>query len=112
MDILLIIIGVICLITGLLGCVLPILPGPPLAYIGMLCFHFTARMQFTPTQLIVWAVLVLIVQLLDYIIPMLGSKYAGGTEMGKLGMYRGNSDRLVFSSLGHPCRTFCRGCYR
>ena len=35
MDILLIIIGVICLIVAMLGCVLPLLPGPPLAYVGM-----------------------------------------------------------------------------
>ena len=62
MDILLIIIGVICLIVAMLGCVLPLLPGPPLAYVGMLLFHFTDRLQFTPVQLVVWAVLVILVQ--------------------------------------------------
>ena len=62
MDILLIIIGIICLVTGMLGCVLPLLPGPPLAYVGMLLFHLTDRLQFTPVQLVVWAVLVIFVQ--------------------------------------------------
>ena len=83
MDILLIIIGIICLVTGMLGCVLPLLPGPPLAYVGMLLFHFTDRLQFTPVQLVVWAVLVILVQVLDYVIPMLGTKYAGGTSWGQ-----------------------------
>ena len=68
MDIFLIILGVICLVAGMLGCVLPLLPGPPLAYVGMLLFHFTDRLQFTPVQLVVWAVLVIFVQVLDYVI--------------------------------------------
>lgn len=29
MDIVLIILGIICLITGIAGCFLPVLPGPP-----------------------------------------------------------------------------------
>ena len=35
MDILLVILGVICLLVGLAGCFLPILPGPPVAYYGL-----------------------------------------------------------------------------
>ena len=38
MDILLIILGALCLLTGLAGCILPMLPGPPLAYAGLLLF--------------------------------------------------------------------------
>ena len=34
MDILLVILGVICLLVGLAGCFLPILPGPPVAYLA------------------------------------------------------------------------------
>ena len=89
MDVLLIVVGVICLIVAVLGSVLPALPGPPVAYIGMLLFHFTDRLQFTPKQLVVWAVLVILVQLLDYVIPMLGSKYAGGTRWGSWGCVAG-----------------------
>ena len=35
MDILLVILGVICLLVGLAGCFLPILPGPPVAYLAL-----------------------------------------------------------------------------
>lgn len=100
MDILLIILGVICLITAILGTVLPVLPGPPIAYVGMILFHFTDRIQFTPTQLIVWAVLVVLVQVLDYVIPMLGSKYAGGTKWGSWGCVIGTVVGLFFSPWG------------
>ena len=82
MDILLIIIGIICLVTGMLGCVLPLLPGPPLAYVGMLLFHFTDRLQFTPVQLVVWA------------------KYAGGTKWGNWGCVIGTVVGLFFPPWG------------
>lgn len=36
MDILLIILGILCLLTGLVGCFLPVLPGPPVSYVGLL----------------------------------------------------------------------------
>ena len=52
-DILLIVFGIICLLVGLAGCILPALPGPPLAYIGMLLLHFTDRAQFSTIELVV-----------------------------------------------------------
>ena len=78
MDILLIVLGVLCLILGLVGCVLPMLPGPPVAYGGLILLHFTSYTQLSTTELIVCLVLVIIVQVLDNIIPMLGTKYTGG----------------------------------
>ena len=59
MDIIWIIVGAICLLVGLAGCFLPALPGPPLSYVGMILLHLTDKVQFTATQLIVWAILVL-----------------------------------------------------
>lgn len=42
MDILLVILGVICLLVGLAGCFLPILPGPPVAYCFWWLLHLRA----------------------------------------------------------------------
>lgn len=66
-DILLIVFGIICLLVGLAGCILPALPGPPLAYIGMLLLHFTDRAQFSTIELVVWLVLVILIQVLSTI---------------------------------------------
>lgn len=85
LDIILIILGVLCLITGLMGCILPFLPGPPVAYLGLVLLHFTDKVQYTTTQLIVWLLIVLVVQVLDYFTPMLGSKYSGGSRWGNWG---------------------------
>lgn len=80
MDILFIIIGILCLLTGLAGCFLPVIPGPPVAYAGLLLLHFTDKVQYSTTQLLLWLLIVLVLQVLDYFIPMLGSKYSGGTS--------------------------------
>ena len=66
MDILLIILGILCLIVGLAGCILPMIPGPPVAYAGLLLLHFTDKAQFSTTQLLLWLAAVVLVQILDY----------------------------------------------
>ena len=77
LDVFLILMGILCLITGLAGCFLPVIPGPPVAYAGLLLLHFTDKVQYSATQLLLWLLIVVIVQVLDYFVPMLGSKYSG-----------------------------------
>ena len=100
LDIILIILGVLCLITGLMGCILPVLPGPPVAYLGLVLLHFTDKVQYTTTQLIVWLLIVLVVQVLDYFTPMLGSKYSGGSRWGNWGCIIGTLIGLLFLPWG------------
>ena len=54
MDIFLIILGVLCLLAWLAGCFLPVLPGPPVSYVGLLLLHFTDKIHFSTTHLILW----------------------------------------------------------
>ena len=89
MEIVWIILGAVCLLVGLGGCFLPALPGPPLSYVGMLLLHLTDKVQFTVTQLIVWAILVIVVQVLDYFSPLIGKKFGGGSKWGNRGCIAG-----------------------
>ena len=100
MDILLIILGILCLIVGLAGCILPMIPGPPVAYAGLLLLHFTDKAQFSTTQLLLWLAAVVLVQILDYFVPMLGSKYSGGTRWGTRGCLIGTVIGLFFMPWG------------
>ena len=84
MDIFLIILGAICLLVGIIGCVAPVLPGVPLAYLGLLLLHWTDRVQFSWQFLVIWAVVVVIIQVLDYFIPAWGTKKFGGAVVGEL----------------------------
>nr|WP_320022051.1 DUF456 domain-containing protein [uncultured Draconibacterium sp.] len=85
MDILLIVLGALFIISGVVGCVLPIIPGPPLSYIGLLLLHFTERYQFSSKFLIIWAIITVVVYVLDYLIPAWGTKKFGGSKRGVFG---------------------------
>ena len=43
LDIILIVISALCMIAGLAGCILPFLPGAPIAYVGLVILHFTDK---------------------------------------------------------------------
>lgn len=85
MDVILIILGAICLLLGLIGCVAPVLPGVPLSYLGLLLLHWTDRAQFSWQFLTIWAVIVVVIQILDYFIPAWGTKKFGGSKYGVWG---------------------------
>lgn len=100
MDIVLIVISFLLVLGGLLGCVLPVLPGPPLAYVGLLLAHATDKVEFSVVQLVSWLVLVIVLQVLDYVTPLLGSKYTGGSEYGNRGCIAGTILGLFFMPWG------------
>ena len=100
MDILLIMAGVVCLLVGLAGCILPALPGPPISYVGLLLLHFTEKVQFSSGELWMWFAVVAVIQIADYVIPMLGSKYIGGSKWGPWGAFVGSIVGLFFVPLG------------
>jgi uncharacterized protein YqgC (DUF456 family) len=85
MDWLLAILSVLLLIAGILGCFLPVLPGPPLSFAGMLLMHFTRFAQFEASTLIVAGIVIVVVQILDYVVPAWGTKKYGGTKHGARG---------------------------
>ena len=100
MDILLIVLGAICLLLGLIGCVAPVLPGVPLSYLGLLLLHWTDRVQFSWQFLVVWGVVVVVIQILDYFIPAWGTKKFGGTKYGVWGSTIGLFVGLFMGPLG------------
>ncbi len=85
MEIFLAIIGIIILIVGFIGCFLPVLPGPPLAYIALLLLQIGPEKPFTAKFLVITAVIVIAVTVLDYIVPALGTKKWGGSRYGMIG---------------------------
>jgi uncharacterized protein YqgC (DUF456 family) len=85
MEYVLVILGIICIMAGVIGSILPGLPGPPLSYLGLLLIHWTRFAQFSTRMLVIWAVIVLIVAVLDYVVPIWGTKKFGGTRAGVRG---------------------------
>lgn len=84
-DIILVIAGALCMILGLAGCIIPIIPACPLSYLGYFLLHCTSTIQFSPKQLLLWALLVIVVQAMDYVFPIIGAKKMGGSKAGSWG---------------------------
>lgn len=82
MDLVWTILACLCLLAGLAGCFLPLLPGPPLCYVGMLLLQFPTEPLFSTTSLLIWLLIVVVVQILDYIMPLCGTRTFGGTRYG------------------------------
>lgn len=82
MEVIIIVIGVILLILGLAGCILPVLPGPVLAYLALVMLMFLPEEPFTINFLIIWALVTALVTLLDYVVPIYGTKKLGGSRSG------------------------------
>ncbi|MDD4217759.1 MAG: DUF456 domain-containing protein [Bacteroidales bacterium] len=100
MDIALIIIGFIFILAGIVGCILPIIPGPPLSFVGLLLLHFTAPVDLTTFTLILTASLAIVATVLDYIVPVWGTKKAGGSKWGTRGSGIGLIIGLFFAPTG------------
>jgi uncharacterized protein YqgC (DUF456 family) len=85
MDILLIILGFILIIAGLIGCILPGLPGPFTAWLGLLVTMLSKVIPDNWSFIGITFAIVLIITVLDYIIPAMGTKKFGGSKYGIFG---------------------------
>lgn len=96
MEILLICLSAVFILLGIAGSFLPILPGPITGWVGLLLLQQTARVPNNTSLLICTFVIALVVFLIDYIIPILGTKKFGGSKKGMIGATLGVLVGLVF----------------
>lgn len=82
MDTLLLIIGFICMIVGVFGSFLPVLPGPSISWTGLLLLYLTNAVPANYWILGISLVLTIVLTVLDYIIPAKGTKKFGGSTYG------------------------------
>ena len=82
MDILLLIIGFICMITGIFGSFLPVIPGLSVSWFGLLLLYFTNTIPVNYWVLGITLLITLVLSVLDYFIPAKGAKKFGGSSYG------------------------------
>ena len=100
MDIVLIIIGFILTIAGVIGCIIPALPGPPLNFIAIILLQISFPDTFRGNMLIIFASLTFIVTGLDYVLPSIGAKKFGVSKYGVIGSFAGMIIGLFFTPVG------------
>ncbi len=95
-------IGIILLVIGLVSCVLPPLPGPPIAYSALLLAYFTLdKTNDLPFWvLVVYGVLLVIITIVDYLLPVWSTKKFGGTKAGVRGCFIGILIGILLSPFG------------
>ena len=82
MDSFLVFLGFICVVTGILGSILPVVPGPAASWLGILLLYCTTAIPANYYVLAITLAVTIILSILDYIIPAKGTKRFGGSRYG------------------------------
>lgn len=85
MDIALLVIGLVLMLIGILGSFLPVLPGPPISWAGLLLLHLTNAVPMNKWFLGITLFFALLITVMDYVIPAMGTKKFGGSKAGMYG---------------------------
>lgn len=100
MEIFIAVIGALLVIIGLLGTFIPMLPGTPVSYAGLLLLLLIPGCTLTWKFFLVWGIVVVVLQILNYFIPIWGVNKFGGTKYGQWGSVLGVIVGLFAGPLG------------
>ncbi len=103
----LIVLAIMLCITGIIGSVVPGLPGPPLSWVGVLLAYLSHKLggaDMSMTSVLIWLGVTVVVSVLDYTIPARFTKLAGGTKAGSTGATIGMILGMFLTPIGMiPC---------
>ena len=91
----LVIAAIALVLIGLVGAIVPGIAGPPFSFLGLLALSFVDGVDFSTKFLVVMGVLGAIIFVLDYVVPVWGTKTLGGTKEG----VRGSTIGLIIGLL-------------
>ncbi|MGW1455025.1 DUF456 domain-containing protein [Salegentibacter mishustinae] len=85
MDLILFGVGAVLMILGILGSFLPVLPGVPLSWVGLLLLYLAPSVPINYWVLGIAFILAAIIYALQLVIPAMGTKKYGGSKAGMWG---------------------------
>lgn len=85
MDILFVVIGFFLMLLGILGSILPVIPGTPISWAGLIVLFLAPSMEFDWTFITITGIVAIFIYVMDYIIPAMGTKKFGGSRAGAWG---------------------------
>lgn len=80
MDILLIVFGFCCMLIGIAGSILPVIPGLIVSWLGLVLLHCTSIIPMNYTTLGLTLAVIIIINLIQYLIPAQTTKKYGGSR--------------------------------
>ena len=93
-------ISILFLILGLIGSVIPIIPGPIFSYLGIILSYVFSLVDISRGEFLIISLATILVILLDYIFQYFGVKKLGGGRMSVLGLVLGTILGLLVAPLG------------
>lgn len=76
-------------LIGIVGSIVPALPGPPMSWLGLLLVYISGTKgvadPMTPRFLFIWLGVVTVVTILDYVVPAWFTKVTGGHKEASVG---------------------------
>jgi hypothetical protein len=100
-DVIALVVASLFFIVGLVGTLLPVMPGAPVIWLGMLIYGFIAGFENLGLYfLLAQAVLAIAVMAVDYLFTALGSRYLGGSKAAFWGAAAGLLVGVFFFPFG------------
>jgi len=83
LSVLLLVLGIVLLLVGFAGCVLPMLPGPPIAYLALFCVVADgAWPAYGALELVLLGLLTAAVTVVDVFLPVAAARRYGASRPG------------------------------
>lgn len=100
MDIVAVIIAWILSVIGLIGAIIPWIPGPLLGYWWLIIIQIFLWNPFSVEFLVIWGAINVFVMILDYLFPLIWTKKFWGTKRGNVGCIIGTIVGIFFGPMG------------
>ena len=94
----LMIVGILAVLFGLVGAIVPGIAGPPFSYAGLLLISFMEGVHHSVWFMVVMGVIGAVAFVLDYVVPIWGTKKFGGTKQGMWGSTIGLLAGLILTT--------------
>ena len=95
MNWILIVVAIVLALIGIVGAIVPGIAGPPFSFAGLLVVSFVDGINYSTQFLVIMGIIGAIIFVLDYVVPVWGTKTLGGTKAG----IRGSTIGLILGLL-------------
>ena len=95
-EIFLVLLTILLMGIGIIGCIIPGLAGTPLCWCGLLASYFVSSCSLSLVTLIVCAVITIIVEVVNSLVPTIFTAKSGGSKAGSLGAIVGTFAGIFF----------------
>jgi len=100
MEIALLILAIICIVVGVVGSLLPVLPGSWICTVALILLHLSGYGRFSVSFLIIVSAISVLILIMDFFIPAWMAKKGGATKLGQRLALFGSVIGLFFGPVG------------